>query len=168
MSPTIIDGVALDPTYAAGAALRAAQAALDHYRTRSYNPAGWDDEESARVAMERITAFDARVQLFAPHLRNSMSDEELELYRSNMEPQWQQQELIAHWAAAEANRDNDPELADRRAAQVSAAGIDVDRARATADQHQESVWPPTMWTRMEQLAADYTEITAQLGKDPWA
>lgn len=167
-SPAIIDGVPLDATYAAGAALRAAQAALDHYRTRSYDPAGWDNEESGRVARERITAFDARLQLFEPHIRNSMSDEELELYRADWEPQWQQQELIAHWAAAEANRSTDPALAARWAARVSAAGVDVARARATAAQHRESVWPPTVWTRMEQLAADYVEITALLGKDPWA
>lgn len=166
-SPAIIDGVPLDPTHAAGAALRAAEAALDHYRTRPYDPAGWNNIESSRAAMERIMAFDARLPLFEPQIRYSMSDEEFEIFRAGWDERWRQQELIAHWAAAEANRDNNPGLADRRAALMSDAGIDVDRALDMAQQHQEAVWPPRVWTRMEQLAVDYVEITAYLGRDPW-
>ncbi|WP_327138872.1 hypothetical protein [Nocardia sp. NBC_01327] len=165
-SPAVIDGMPLDPTYAAGAALRAAESALDHYRTRPYDPAGWNNQTSAAAAMERITSFDARL-LLQPECRNAMSDEEFELYRAGSEKQWRLQELIAHWAAAEANRDRDPQLADRRSALVGGAGIDLDRARACAAEHGESGWPPPVWTRMEQLAVDYVEITALLGWDPW-
>ncbi|WP_405136639.1 hypothetical protein [Nocardia sp. NBC_01388] len=166
-SPAVIDGVPLDRTYAAGAALRAAQSALDHYRTRPYDPAGWNNQTSAAAAMQRITSFDARLQLLQPGCRNAMSDEEFELYRAGWEQQWQLQELIAHWAAAEANRDSNPQLADRRSAQIGGEGIDLDRARTCAAEHEESGWPPPVWSRMEQLAVDYVEITALLGWDPW-
>ena len=143
-------------------ALRAARLAVDRYRQRTSR----QRDEARREREHRLRVFETKLRttVLQRQLAAKEGNDRLAAELTDIERDQRTGELIARWAASEAHRAGDPQLADAWTARLREAGIDPERVRAQAD---ELVGEPVDYTDLtgtQQLAADHADMTSDFAE----
>lgn len=158
MTEIEIDDITQQLIRSAAHALRGARLAVDRHRQRT----GRQRDEARRDREHRLRLFETqlRTTVLQRRLATKEGNDQLAAELTSIERDHRTDDLVARWAAAEAHRAHDPELADAWTARLREAGINPQRARAHADELMGEPVDYTDMSKEQQLATDYTDMAS--------
>lgn len=160
---TEIDDITMQLARAAGRALHAARSAVE----RSRQHTAQQREELRREREHRMRALEnqLRTTILERRLADREGNRQLVAELAEIEGQQRTDELIAQWAAAEAMRATEPDVADAWTTRLEEAGIDPEVARARADELAYHPWEVGEMSENERLAADFADMATDIAEN---